>query len=126
MARGSQAKEAFMAVLLENFPNGGMSPDNKSFRIPYEENGERVELKISMVAAKDSVLSTEPIKLEGGAAPVKRKNKKDEVDEYNSAPAWEAREVGQSEQTTSTDSTLIEPSQEELDNIDKMMAALGI
>lgn len=52
MARGSQAKQEILETLKETFPNSFME-DAKILRIPWIENGETVEIKITMTAAKN-------------------------------------------------------------------------
>lgn len=52
MARGSQAKQEILEKLREIFPDSFME-DAKILRIPWIENGETVEIKITMVAAKN-------------------------------------------------------------------------
>lgn len=52
MARGSQAKQEILEKLKETFPNSFME-DAKILRIPWQENGETVEIKIQMTAAKN-------------------------------------------------------------------------
>jgi len=52
MARGSQAKQEILEKLKETFPNSFME-DAKILRIPWQENGETVEVKITMTAAKN-------------------------------------------------------------------------
>ena len=52
MARGSQAKQEILEKLKETFPNSFME-DAKILRIPWIENGETVEIKITMTAAKN-------------------------------------------------------------------------
>jgi hypothetical protein len=52
MARGSQAKQEILEKLKETFPNSFME-DAKILRIPWIENGETVEIKIQMTAAKN-------------------------------------------------------------------------
>ena len=52
MARGSQAKQEILETLKETFPNSFME-DAKILRIPWIENGETIEIKITMTAAKN-------------------------------------------------------------------------
>lgn len=50
-ARGAEAKEKIIDVLIKLFPNGFM--DGKTLRIPVKENGETIEVKVTLTAAKD-------------------------------------------------------------------------
>ena len=52
MARGNEAKQRIFAKLLEVFP-GSFMQDDKILRIPVEEGGEPVEIKVTLTAAKD-------------------------------------------------------------------------
>ena len=53
MARGAQAKEEITKKILEVF-NGSFIND-KEIRVPVEENGEIVQVKITLTAAKENV-----------------------------------------------------------------------
>lgn len=58
MPRGSQAKQEILEKLKEVFPNSFME-DAKILRIPWIENGEQLEVKIQMTAAKNILGSTQ-------------------------------------------------------------------
>lgn len=51
--KGSQAKEAITQKLMEVFPNAFSY--EKEIRIPMEENGETVEIKVTLTCAKVNV-----------------------------------------------------------------------
>ena len=51
-ARGSIVKAEILEKIKESFPSM-FSPDGKEWRIPMKENGENIEIKISLTAAKD-------------------------------------------------------------------------
>lgn len=53
MARGSQAKEEITQKILETFQ--GSFKYDKEIRIPVEENGEIVQIKVTLTAAKVNV-----------------------------------------------------------------------
>ena len=53
MARGSEAKTYVMEQIFKIFDNAFLASDGKTIRIPYTENNERIEIKVSLVAAKD-------------------------------------------------------------------------
>lgn len=53
MARGSQAKEAITQKLLSTF-EGSFAYD-KEIRIPFNENGEEVQIKVTLTCAKENV-----------------------------------------------------------------------
>ena len=50
MAKGSASKEIIFARLLETF-EGSFMQDDKILRIPCQENGETVEIKVTLTAA---------------------------------------------------------------------------
>ena len=50
-ARGAEVKEKLTNVLTKLFPESFM--DGKILRIPMKENGEIVEIKVTLTAAKD-------------------------------------------------------------------------
>ena len=53
MVRGSRAKEEIIQKILETFP--GSFKYDKELRIPIEENGENIQIKITLTAAKTNV-----------------------------------------------------------------------
>ena len=53
MARGSIAKEAITQKILDTFE--GSFVYGKEIRIPYSEDGNRVEIKITLTCAKENV-----------------------------------------------------------------------
>lgn len=55
MAKGAIAKEFIKEKLLETFEGSFVYNSGKEVRIPYEENGELVQIKISMTCAKEPV-----------------------------------------------------------------------
>lgn len=57
--RGSVAKEEFIAKLHEFFPN--LIMNGKEIRIPWMENGEEVQLKIALTAAKENIAGSVPV-----------------------------------------------------------------
>ena len=64
--RGAIGKNKIIQEILEEF-EGSFSPDGKEIRIPVEENGEIIQIKVALTAAKvnidapDSVPSTESL-----------------------------------------------------------------
>lgn len=53
MARGAEAKQNVMDKIMEIFPDAFIY--GKELRIPMQENGERVEIKIALTCAKTNV-----------------------------------------------------------------------
>ena len=52
MAKGSASKEIIFAKMQEMFA-GSFMADSKTLRIPMEEDGQVVEIKVTLTAAKD-------------------------------------------------------------------------
>lgn len=55
MARGSIAKEEITKKILETFSNSFICSDGKEIRIPWEENGEQIQIKINLTCAKVNI-----------------------------------------------------------------------
>lgn len=55
MAKGSESKELFYKKILETFNGSFLYNGNKEIRIPMTENGELIQLKVSVVCAKENV-----------------------------------------------------------------------
>ena len=55
MAKGVIAKEFIKEKLLETFEGSFVYNNGKEVRIPYEENGELVQIKVALTAAKEAV-----------------------------------------------------------------------
>ena len=54
MIKGTVAKSEITKKLLETF-EGSFPYDNKEIRIPWVENGEQVEIKVTLTCAKTNV-----------------------------------------------------------------------
>ena len=55
MARGSQSKELITKALLQVFNGAFVDADGKTIRIPTTCEGETIEVKVALTAAKDIV-----------------------------------------------------------------------
>ena len=53
MARGSLSKENITKALLQIFPGAFIDADGKTVRIPTNCEGELIEVKVALTAAKD-------------------------------------------------------------------------
>lgn len=53
-ARGAVSKEIITKLILKMFPES-FSPDGKELRIPVMENGEEIQIKIALTAAKTNI-----------------------------------------------------------------------
>ena len=64
MAKGSASKEIIFAKMQEMFA-GSFMADSKTLRIPMEEDGQVVEIKVTLTAAKDVLgQAPAPVKME--------------------------------------------------------------
>jgi len=103
MARGAEAKEYITKKIYEAFPEA--FANNKEIRIPYMENGERVEIKITLTAAKENV---------GGGAVV-----------TNGVTQQGAPFAPPAPQFVNQPTEVAELTQEEKDNVAALMKKLG-
>ena len=103
MAKGALAKEQIFNKLLEVFDGSFMYNGGKELRIPWEEEGNPVQIKVALTAAKDNVSPEGDI--EKAAAVVK------EEGPINSFPAPHKP---------------AEPSDEEKKNVEDLLKSLGL
>lgn len=55
MAKGSIAKADITKKILETFEGSFLYNGDKEIRIPFEENGEYIEIKVALTCAKEAV-----------------------------------------------------------------------
>lgn len=55
MAKGAIAKKEIIDKLLETFEGSFLMPDGKELRIPFNEQGSDIQIKISLTCAKENV-----------------------------------------------------------------------
>lgn len=101
-AKGTESKNLIFKKMMEIYPGSFWEDENKILRIPLDENGTRVEIKVTLTAAKNNLG-------EGGTTPLSAFNN-DSVSNVVSTPATEE----------------LEPTQEEKDNVSKLLASLGL
>ncbi len=104
MAKGAESKTKVFEQLQKMFPDSFWNGP-KEFRIPMEENGERVELKVTLTCAKENV----------GVS--------DSIDFSNSNESTSDNTVVESEDRDTAYSG--EPTEEEMENIKNLAEALG-
>lgn len=104
MARGAAAKEEIINRLLSTFE--GSFKFDKEIRIPMMENGEEVQIKVTLTCAKVNVDRGSDAALPG----VLQTKDKSTVGSISNA----------------TDSSLIEPTAEEKANVKALMERLGL
>ena len=95
MAKGSESNDAIYKKLFEVFPNAFME-DAKIMRIPMKENGETIEIKVTLTAAKNIL---------GGES---------------------MTEVAENKESIKVESDLTEPSEEEKQNVISLLERLGM
>lgn len=105
MAKGAESKNVIFNKLLEVFP-GSFMQDDKILRIPMQENGDTVEIKVTLTAAKDIL---------GAAAPAQATANAGEFN-WDDAPAQSTVEAAAAASLT----------EEEKERVKKMFEALGM
>lgn len=94
MAKGAESKQVLFNKLMEIYPDAFM--DDKVLRVPFKENGDIVEIKVALTAAKDVI---------GGAS--------------QSGPASNAA-------VEPTEPVLAQPTEQEIENIQNLLGKLGM
>lgn len=69
MARGALAKEIVFNKILETFEGSFMYNGGKECRIPIDENGISIQIKVTLTAAKDNVNPTGEVIERAAAVP---------------------------------------------------------
>lgn len=101
MARGAFAKQEIFKKIQEIYPNSFFEDEGKILRIPIQENSEVIEIKMQLTAAKNN-LGGETIESAFDASPVVKNSE------------------------TIKEKSVLEPTQEEKDNVAKLIASLGL
>ena len=100
MAKGAIAKKEIFDKLLTVFP-GSFMADEKNLRIPYEEEGAPLEIKVTLTAAKDIIGEVIKGDFDWDDAPEKNQPK------------------------VAPPAAVTEPTQEEKENVQRMLESLG-
>lgn len=103
MARGQIAKAEIQKKILNNFEGAFLYNDGKEIRIPIEENGELIQIKVALTAAKENV--------EQGAD--------------NALPGAVAEKI-EFEETKKVSTKTVEATEEEKNNVNELLKALGL
>ena len=101
MARGAVSKTKATEMILKTFP--GSFTYDKEIRIPFVEDGEEIQLKCVLTCAKVNVEPNGDVAIPGEVSA-----------DIN---------FGESK---STEEKIVEPTQEEKDNVKKLMATFGL
>lgn len=102
MARGAESKTVITKKILEIFNGSFLYNDGKEIRIPMQEDGMEVQIKVTLTAAKENVYSGQDNATPGAAA------------ELNF------------EDSQSIEQKVTQPTQEEKDNVRKLMETFGL
>lgn len=102
MARGAETKTIISKKILETFEGSFLYNDGKEIRIPMKENGEDIQIKVTLTAAKENVGIGEDNLLPG-------ENIQENIINNNSTTA-----------------TAAEPTIEEINNVNNLLKALGL
>lgn len=103
--KGTQAKEEITKKILEVFPSAFQY--DKEIRVPWTENGEQVQIKLTLTAAKVMVNVGGDVAVPGGTA-----------EEVAAAPVQATLEASKA--------TNIETSAAEKENLSKLLRSLGL
>lgn len=107
MPKGTVAKATISKKILDTFDGAFPYNDGKEIRIPIEEDGEIIQIKVVLTAAKVSV---EP----GSDNAIPTANNIVEKNVINNSAI------------NQTSTTIVEPSEEEKQNLQNMLARLGL
>lgn len=103
MSRGSQFKSEVSKKILETFPNSFLCNDGKEIRIVGKENEEEIQLKCVLTCAKVNVEPNGDIAIPGEIST--------NINFEDSKPI---------------EQKVVEPTQEEKDNVKKLMETFGL
>lgn len=101
-AKGTESKNIIFKKLQDIYPEAFWEDQGKILRIPLDENGSRVEIKVSLTAAKSNLKDSEVKSAFSAESPLN-----------NATPTEKAKEM-------------LEPTAEEKENISKLIASLGL
>lgn len=104
-AKGTESKTKIFNKMIEVYPNSFFEDEGKILRIPMEENGDIVEIKVTLTAAKTNL---------GGAAVA------------SAFPAPSSEEVAGYMTPPSVSAEEIEVTEEEKERISQLLASLGL
>ena len=102
MAKGSQLKKEILDKILKIFPNSFLYNDGKELRICGQEDGSEIQVKVTLTAAKENVYVGQDHAIPGVIASINTTHNQ------------------------SIEQNIIEPTQEEKDNVKKLMETFGL
>ena len=101
--KGTILKKEITDKMLEVFPGSFLYNEGKEIRIPGLEEGQELQIKVSLTCAKTNVTPN-----------------------GDSIMPGEELNFEETSKTKTVQNTTIEPTQEEKDNVKKLMASLGL
>lgn len=113
MAKGQVSKAQITNKLLEIFNGAFLYNDGKEIRIPMIEDGNEVQIKVSLTCAKDNVVPGTDNAIPG--APAAQSKKEEAVYTFGS-PITKTKEA----------KPIVEPTVEEKANVKSLLEALGL
>ena len=102
MAKGQIAKDTIKQKILDVFEGAFLYENGKELRIPFNENGNEVQIKVALTCAKDNVYPNEGQTLAAVAS---------EPDAVKNFPE---------------PAKLVEPTEEEKKNVEDLLASLNL
>ena len=107
MARGALSKQEVMKKILSTFDGAFLYNDQKEIRIPMMEDGEEIQIKVALTAAKENVNPGDDNALPGEIS-------------------TKAADTGINFEQTTKETKIVEPTEEEKNNVKDLLAALGL
>ena len=108
MARGAVSKEIISKKILEIFEGSFKYNDGKEIRIPLQEDGEEIQIKVALTCAKDNVSPGQDNAIPGAAA---------QTTTTMNTPVMN---------TEKKETVTVEPTAEEKQNVSDLLRALGL
>ena len=107
MARGALSKQEVMKKILSTFDGAFLYNDQKEIRIPMMEDGEEIQIKVALTAAKENVNPGDDNALPGEIS-------------------TKVADTGINFEQTTKETKVVEPTEEEKNNVKDLLAALGL
>ena len=109
MARGAIAKKEIMDKILSTFEGSFLYNNNKEIRIPIMEDGELIQIKVTLTAAKENVAQGDDNAIPGS----------DTVTPVINGPVL-------THAVAKEETKIVEPTAQEKENVRDLLAALGL
>lgn len=109
MARGAIAKKEIMDKILSTFEGSFLYNDNKEIRIPIIEDGELIQVKVTLTAAKENVAQGDDNAIPGSNT----------VTQTMSGPVF-------THTVAKEETKVVEPTDQEKKNVRNLLSSLGL